>query len=518
MSTHKTLTNLKVLVFLLSAFFLLFFSCTDTKVAKGEKGEPGERGLQGEKGDPGPEGLSCWDLNSNRTCDKETEDKNGDGVCNALDCQGEKGDKGDQGPAGPQGPEGPPGKDGKDIIAPFKNVIAFGAKGDGIQDDTAAINSALVGGGDIVLPPGVFKVTSVLMVPENTTLRGSGIGATTLKMETQGAGATVKITGSNVTVRDLTIEGPSPSEVYVPWENGIEAIGASANQRLSNVRIINCEIKNYGFRGITFQYVRDSLVSQSKITRMGYAAFHCLSCEDTIVRDNFIDSVNPGTQGLAYGISFTYGGKCPNEANPVSRRCSAIGNIIRNIPVWSALDTHTGQGITFSNNRVDNCRLGIHAGGTECDQILQDISITGNTIIAGPAAHQHYGIYFGGKQQVLARNGIVANNIVDGYGIKGNDIAGAIQIEFSTTAIVSGNLVRNFAENGIMFYLDNTRFLCTGNHIDDGNTTISTGIRVRQRNNRGFISGNRMNGFGVKIDYPSDNRVVIGDNDNTSSF
>jgi len=48
----------------------------------------------------GEPGLDCWDLNGNYECNLETEDKNEDGECNALDCQGPKGDKGDTGGVG----------------------------------------------------------------------------------------------------------------------------------------------------------------------------------------------------------------------------------------------------------------------------------------------------------------------------------------------------------------------------------------------------------------------------------
>jgi len=49
------------------------------------------------EGPAGSNGISCWDLNSNGTCDLGEEDKDGNNVCDALDCQG---------PEGPPGPAG----------------------------------------------------------------------------------------------------------------------------------------------------------------------------------------------------------------------------------------------------------------------------------------------------------------------------------------------------------------------------------------------------------------------------
>src|ERR1017187_4214462 len=49
---------------------------------------------------------SCWDLNGNGLCDLSTEDKDGNGVCNAADCQGSPGATGVQGPQGTSGQNG----------------------------------------------------------------------------------------------------------------------------------------------------------------------------------------------------------------------------------------------------------------------------------------------------------------------------------------------------------------------------------------------------------------------------
>ena len=75
-------------------------------------------GPAGPQGEPGECGLSCWDLDGSGVCTSE-EDINGDGVCDALDCQGPQGDKGDagaqgdKGDAGAQGPQGEQGVQGE---------------------------------------------------------------------------------------------------------------------------------------------------------------------------------------------------------------------------------------------------------------------------------------------------------------------------------------------------------------------------------------------------------------------
>lgn len=56
-------------------------------------------------------------------------------------------------------------------------VTAYGAKGDGVTDDTAAFNAALLAHGRVFAPPGEYLVTTI-MAPSRTTLEGAGKGCT----------------------------------------------------------------------------------------------------------------------------------------------------------------------------------------------------------------------------------------------------------------------------------------------------------------------------------------------------
>jgi len=63
-------------------------------------------------------------------------------------------------------------------IVEAKNVVSFGARGDGSTDDTAAFQRALdaahqAGGGTVYAPPGRYLFRGTLDVPEGVSLRGS---------------------------------------------------------------------------------------------------------------------------------------------------------------------------------------------------------------------------------------------------------------------------------------------------------------------------------------------------------
>lgn len=100
---------------------------------------PGNEGLQGPPGPPGEPGpispagqpgQPCWDLDGENFCDPE-EDRNEDGVCDILDCQGEAGSPG---PAGQNGEVGPPGDDGQ------AGVNCWDDDGDGVNDPSEDAN------------------------------------------------------------------------------------------------------------------------------------------------------------------------------------------------------------------------------------------------------------------------------------------------------------------------------------------------------------------------------------------
>lgn len=66
------------------------------------------------------------------------------------------------------------------------DVKALGAKGDGVQDDTAALRAALAaaeknGGGIVYLPWGTYRVADWLCIPERTILRGEGRDCTIIQ-------------------------------------------------------------------------------------------------------------------------------------------------------------------------------------------------------------------------------------------------------------------------------------------------------------------------------------------------
>ncbi|MCP1445554.1 parallel beta-helix repeat protein [Pseudomonas sp. GGS8] len=148
------------------------------------------------------------------------------------------------------------------------NVQNFGAKGDGITDDTAAIQRAIdaaaaAGGGQVYVPTGTYIVSGgvepsdgCLMLKSNVYLYGDGMGASTVKVAD---GSDTKITGvirsaygeetHDFGVSNLTIDGNRDNTTgkIDGWFNGYipGQAGYDSNVTLDSVEIKDCS--GYGF-------------------------------------------------------------------------------------------------------------------------------------------------------------------------------------------------------------------------------------------------------------------------------
>lgn len=91
---------------------------------------------------------------------------------------------------------------------PWINVKSYGATGDGLRDDTTAIQAALTaadaaGSGTVAFPSGSYKVTSPLVIGGLTTLIGTGLyGSKIMKTHT---GDCFQINGNYIHFIDMSI-------------------------------------------------------------------------------------------------------------------------------------------------------------------------------------------------------------------------------------------------------------------------------------------------------------------------
>lgn len=144
------------------------------------------------------------------------------------------------------------------------NVIDYGAKGDGVTDDTTAIKQALAkvpaAGGTVMIPAGRYKVTSTLIPKGNTTILGMGrelkrtvagldYPATTIEYQDASHNTpAIVVENNSFEMRDIALYGPrdvSGNSIATAGSIGIQIIGPTAGKYASSPILDNVSVTRF---------------------------------------------------------------------------------------------------------------------------------------------------------------------------------------------------------------------------------------------------------------------------------
>lgn len=126
--------------------------------------------------------------------------------------------------------------------AGMRNVKSHGAVGNGVADDTAAIQSAMTAGGTVVFPPGDYLVTGVT---SGAATHIVGVG--NARLITASDAAILAVSASDVRIDNLRFAGDGKGASYDGGKTGQDAISINAKYR---TRITNCHFYTLGGSGI----------------------------------------------------------------------------------------------------------------------------------------------------------------------------------------------------------------------------------------------------------------------------
>jgi parallel beta-helix repeat protein len=141
------------------------------------------------------------------------------------------------------------------------NVYDYGARGDDLTDDTAAIQSAInsvsLTGGTVYIPPGTYLLSKSILLTNRITLTGAGMGTTILKIADNNNQRIVGLVRTPfgrgtqyVSVRDLTLDGNRDKQI--PIEQVGFYCGVIPDQPFSDYDISCMRIEARYFHGYGF--------------------------------------------------------------------------------------------------------------------------------------------------------------------------------------------------------------------------------------------------------------------------
>ena len=322
------------------------------------------------------------------------------------------------------------------------DVVDFGATPDDSIDDTSSIKDALAacreaGGGEVLIPAGTFILsrrgteTPILEVSSNTTLRGVGT-ASTLKFDSRVnemggnfwrmIGAPVATGCSNVTIRDLHLDGSNNYPRYVKGETPEHNAGLwfyNRNHLVENINVENVFAEN--FSGDCMAFSRN--------------------CRSVSVRNctlrNFL------RQGIQLGGS-------ERARDYLVSGCRDLKNTVR--PGGSTIHVEHARGLRNVIIENNQCRNSILAGGVD------GMIIRGNTI-----------------EGRLVGNGntnlIIQNNIVRATGKNA-----AVSFGYTKGLLFCGNIVRGGKKAKVGIYVwGNSKYNAQpGERVTIANNQISS--------------------------------------------
>lgn len=387
------------------------------------------------------------------------------------------------------------------------NVKDFGAKGDGVADDTRAINAAIRGANDgqVEFPRGTYRITSTIEIQlsENGTTGLAGRGGSA-GIVMAGSGPAFRFTGSHDKGSALpsSVNPITWQKERMPLIDALEIIGAHPNadgielrntlmpvlrallirnvrngihlsSRNRNVLIDACHIYNNSGIGIFLDQVNihqfiisDSHISYCKKGGIGVTGSEIRNFQ--ITGNDIEYNCDPeGPASADIWVDCSKGGSV--------REGTISGNTIQAIPAkgganirfLGAPDNADKIGLwSITGNHISNQELNIHLENT------RGISITGNTFIRGYDRHllinnsrnlivsgnvfDHNEDYFpaqpvpyGGILLSQGENVILSDNIIDGSGNGTKDLGGAIVVKDSREITISACQIKNPIINGI---------------------------------------------------------------------
>lgn len=300
------------------------------------------------------------------------------------------------------------------------DVKDFGAEGDGTADDSVPIRNALLalptGGGEVYFPRGTYLVSKdptnawCLNLPDKVMLRGSGRGATILKLapkQNKWARILSATSRSGITIRDLTIDGNRLGQTIADCGEGsceqqhgifLDVCSGTVIQNVAVQDNMGDSVYLHGNlqRNCTETVISGCLFSGGErvhihahsFTNLAITGCHFFNSRgNNHIKQERKDPGLPASTGASV-TGCTFDGDAASEGvefagfDSITADITVSGNVFRNLQRAVDIGRHT-QGWCIVGNVIENCMMGIQntsysdAGGFTANSHMQ---ISGNLI------------------------------------------------------------------------------------------------------------------------------------------
>lgn len=366
------------------------------------------------------------------------------------------------------------------------NVKSYGAKSDGVTDDTlacqAALNAVPDTGGVVCFPSGTYLISGLLVKKDRTHI--IGFGWPTLKATVK----EIKMLSTNdydyINIEGIRIVGTGKDTGSSSGQGGIHITGLSQYCTVKNNIILSASGSGIVEDG-NYNFIINNLIIET-----GEHGIYMSSPISSIVDGNII--VDAGKDTVLVPATGVYGIKIDGAT-----RCSVVNNKIIN-PKNHAIQfaATTSQNIVMGNNiSGSGLEAIVLSGGESLDNIVK-----GNTINQSVA---YYGINITkGQRNIIEGNHIIMNankSAIYVEDVGKNTVRGNILI--ATVAVASGAIVSTASDNQI-----------EGNSILVNGGSWGQGVYLNSTANNNKVINNLPNEATVKIlDEGKDNVLVDAD-------
>lgn len=138
-------------------------------------------------------------------------------------------------------------------------------------DDTAQIQAALNAGKRVRLAPGIFTVTSTLILPSETTLAGSGRRATQLLVTHNSAGVVAAVGATGSTLESLRLTGPGK---LVGSGTGVVASGGDPGPETQGITLRDLIVEEFGGNGVYATNLTSFVMRDVAVHRVRYTGVY----------------------------------------------------------------------------------------------------------------------------------------------------------------------------------------------------------------------------------------------------